>query len=471
MSQDAIARMWADQVLPSLSELVAIPAVSALYDSDGTGGGQLTTAVEHVRRWALGLGLPGLRAEVSTAPGRAPVLLIDVPATPAAAAAGTALLYGHLDKQPALGAWSEGLGPWTPVLRGDRLYGRGAVDDGYSGYAALTAVAALAAEGRAHGRVVVLLETGEESGSTDLPFYLDRLGARLGDVSLVVGLDSVGVDARRLWLTTSLRGGLLCTVRVSARAGVKHSGIAGGILPDPVRILRALLDRVEDSRTGEVTLPSVKIEIPRVRREQAADLAAAYPLAARLGLADGEPVVLDDDAELILNNTWRAALTVTGVTGLPPAEAAPALQQGTVEARLAFRLPPTASSADAAAEITRALTTDVPHGVDVEVTDVMRLDGWNAPEPAPWILESLTETSHRVFGAPPGHVGVGGGIPFIDMLARRFPAAQFVVTGAAFESSNMHAPDEWLDLPYARKITEAVADLLAAHASRPAPQR
>jgi acetylornithine deacetylase/succinyl-diaminopimelate desuccinylase-like protein len=463
--QAAVARLWADEVLPSLSELIAVPAVSALYDADGTGHDQLTVAAEHVRAWALGLGLPGLTAEVVTAPGRAPVLLVDVPATAGAAPAGTALLYGHLDKQPALGTWGDGLGPWTPVLRGDRLYGRGSVDDCYSGYAALTAVATLARAGRPHGRVVVLLETGEESGSVDLPFYLERMAARLGQVSLVVGLDSVGVDARRLWLTTSLRGGLVCTVRVSARAGVRHSGLAGGILPDPVRILRALLDRVEDSRTGEVTLPSVKIDIPGVRREQAADLAAAYPLAARLALADGEPTVLDDDAELILNNTWRAALTVTGVTGLPPAAGAPALQQGTVEARLAFRLPPTTSSADAAAEVISALTTDVPHGVEVEVTDVMRLDGWNAPEPAAWVLETLTETSKRLFDAPPGHVGVGGGIPFIDMLARRFPAAQFVVTGAAFESSNMHAPDEWLDLPYAGKITGAVAGLLAAHAS------
>src|SRR5699024_8264772 len=132
----------------------------------------------------------------------------------------TALLYGHLDKQPPVGGWSAGLDPWTPVMDGDRLYGRGSVDDGYAGYAAVTAIESLRENGGAHQRCVVLLETGEDSGSPDLPAYLEHLADRLGTVSLVVCLDSGAGDYERLWLTTSLRG----TVQVEVTVSVLESG-------------------------------------------------------------------------------------------------------------------------------------------------------------------------------------------------------------------------------------------------------
>ncbi|WP_218824743.1 M20/M25/M40 family metallo-hydrolase [Asanoa hainanensis] len=458
----AVARQWADDVLPSLSGLIEIPAVSPAYDRLWSEHGQLRAAADHMRDWALRIGLPGLRADVVEADGRSPLLVIEIPPS---GGDGTTLIYGHLDKQPPLGDWSDGLGPWQPVIRGDRLYGRGAVDDGYSGYAALAAVSALRAAGGSHGRVVVLLETAEESGSPDLPAYLDDLADSLADVSLVVGLDSGIADTDRLWLTTSLRGALVATVTVTVADAAVHSGIAGGILPEPFRVLRQLLDRIEDSATGAFVLPELNAPIPPERRTEAATLAALHPqVAARFPLRSR--AADDSDTELILNNTWRPTMTVIGLTGLPPTEGASVLQHGSVAVRLALRLPPTVRSADAADAVTRALTTSVPYDAIVEVTDLMLIDGWNAPSMAPWLESALATIGDEVFGRPPAGIGLGGGIPFIELLGRRYPDAQFVVTGAASTESNMHAPDESLNLPYAQRLTEAIAALLNANATR-----
>ena len=378
---------------------------------------------------------------------------------------GTVLLYGHLDKQPPVGGWSEGLGPWTPVLRQGRLYGRGAVDDGYSGYAAVTALEAARAAGGGHARAILLLETGEESGSPDLPAYMEHLAGRLGDVTFVVCLDGGGANYERLWLTTSLRGIVQATVTVRVLDAPQHSGLASGIVPSSFRILRQLLDRLEDSATGQVKLGAMSVVIPAEREAAAQQAAAAdpgavqrlYPLVEGLKLAG-------DDAELILNNTWRPTLSVIGAAGLPePADAGNVLRAWTT-LTLSFRIPPLVDAAAALAELEQALTTDVPLGARVELTSTAAENGWNAPPLAPWLAAGLDEACAQVFGKPHAEIGIGGSIPFMELLGRLYPEAQFVVTGALGTDSNMHVPDEWLNIGFAAQVTEAVAHLLDAHA-------
>jgi acetylornithine deacetylase/succinyl-diaminopimelate desuccinylase-like protein len=211
----SVERSWADEVLPSLSGLVTIPALSPAFDAQWDEHGQLQAAVNHVEAWIGTRGLPGATSEVIELPGRSPLLLVDVPATTGGADRGTVLLYGHLDKQPPVGGWAEGLGPWTPVHRDGKLFGRGVVDDGYSAYAATTALEAVLAAGGEHARAVLLLETGEESGSPDLPAYMEHLAGRLGDVTFVVCLDGGGGDYQRMWLIDSLRGLVKLTVTVT----------------------------------------------------------------------------------------------------------------------------------------------------------------------------------------------------------------------------------------------------------------
>jgi len=464
--RDAIARTWAGDVVPSLSGFVAIPSLSPQFDASWQAAGQLRAAVDHVDSWAGSRDLAGARHEVVELEGRSPLLLIDVPASGAAAGPGTVLLYGHLDKQPALGEWSQGLAPWRAVFRDGRLYGRGTADDGYSGYAAVTALEAVRAAGGSHSRAVILLETGEESGSPDLPAYLEHLADRLGQVSLVICLDSGGLDYKRLWLTSSLRGMVMATVTVRVLEAGVHSGIASGIAPDSFRIMRQLLDRLEDSATGEVRLPEMNVPIPAQRRADAAALVALDPDAVGrdIPFVTGTSAASPDLVELILNNTWRPTLSVIGGDGLPESKLAPAVLRASTSLRLSFRTPPGADVAAAQAALVKTLTTDVPYGAQVDVGNWITLSGWSAPAPSPWLSAALDELTGSVFSEPYRQLGLGGGIPFMELLGRRYPDADFVVTGALGMDSNMHVPDESLNIEYAEQVTAAVAHILDAHA-------
>jgi acetylornithine deacetylase/succinyl-diaminopimelate desuccinylase-like protein len=464
--RETVSRLWADEVLPSLSGLVRIPALSPAFDADWATSGQLTAAVDHVRSWITARALPGATLDVVSIEGRSPVLLVDVPATPGAEGRGTVLLYGHLDKQPPVGGWSDGLGPWTPVVRDGRLYGRGAADDGYAGYAATAALEAVHAAGGQHARSVILLETGEESGSPDLPVYLEHLEDRLGRVSFVICLDSGGNDYDRLWLTTSLRG--LVQVHVTARVldSAQHSGLASGIVPSSFRVLRRLLERIEDSETGEITLAELNVDIPANRLTEAEASAQATPGAASAAfpLVQGMRPAAESELELLLANSWRPTLSVIGASGFPePANAGNVLRDATTLA-LSFRLPPTADSAAALKAVESALTTEIPYSAEITLSGVEHADGWNAPVASPWLAGALAKVSDEVFGAPSRSLGLGGSIPFMGQLARKYPEAQFLVTGALGPDSNAHVPDEWLHLAQARRLTEAVAHVLDAHA-------
>jgi acetylornithine deacetylase/succinyl-diaminopimelate desuccinylase-like protein len=463
---DAVEQAWATSALPSLAGLVEIPALSPSFDASWAENGQLRAAVEHVRAWIESRAIPGARFEVLELPGRSPLLLVDVPATAGGAAQGTVILYGHLDKQPPAGGWSDGLDPWTPVIRDGRLYGRGAVDDGYSGYAATLALEAVHAADGEHARTVLLLETGEESGSPDLPAYMAQLGDRLGEVSLVVCLDAGGGDYERLWLTNSLRGGVQATLTVTVLTTGMHSGIASGIVPSSFRILRTLLDRLEDAETGAVKLPSMNVPIPAERIAEAEQLARFDPgaPARQLPFAEGVRPVAEDDVELILNNTWRPTFSVIGAAGLPEPAVAGAVLRASTSLRLSFRLPPTADPQAALAELEKVLTTDVPYNAQVRLEDAFTLSGWNSPALAPWLSAALDEVGDRLLGNRHQGIGIGGGIPFMSMLAERYPQAQFLVTGALGADSNMHVPDEWLNIAFVGKVTEAIAHVLDAHA-------
>ncbi|MGW1682142.1 M20/M25/M40 family metallo-hydrolase [Saccharopolyspora sp. NPDC002376] len=462
-----VDRVWDESVLPSLSELVEIPAVSPAFDADWVESGHLDAAVEHVRRWITARGIEGAELEVVRLPERTPLLLVDIPATEGAAE-GTVLLYGHLDKQPPVGGWSEGLGPWTPVVRDDRLFGRGAADDGYAGYAAITAFEAVRAHGGSHARCVVMLETGEESGSPDLPAYLTHLSERLGDVSLVVCLDSGAGDYDRMWLTTSLRGMATVEVTVQVLDSGLHSGMASGIVPSSFRVLRQLLDRLEDSETGEVLVPELNVEIPENRIAEVRSAIEAAPGLIRNSVPwpEGLRPVAEDEVELALNSTWRPTLSVTGASGLPePADAGNVLRPYTT-AVLSFRLPPTADPAAALRAVQEKLSTDVPYGAKVTFGHTEAGLGWNAPDLAPWLSTALDRAGDEVFGAEWRTMGLGGSIPFMGLLHDAYPEAQFVVTGALGPDSNAHVPDESLNLPFAAKITSAIAYVLDAHAAR-----
>jgi len=467
--RSVVDRAWDGHVVDTLQEFIRIPNVSPAYEPRWVDLGHMAKATDLLRRWCeerVAEGLPGATVEVFELPGLTPLLLIDVPATPDAADAGTVLLYGHLDKQPPFDGWRDGLGPWEPVIDGDRLYGRGSADDGYAVFSALTAIAAVRADGGSHARCLVLIEASEESGSPDLPAYLEGLGDRLGDPSLVVALDSGCDDWDHFWLTTSLRGLVDLSLRVDILTEGIHSGSAGGVVPSSFRILRQLLDRVEDSATGRVLAPELHVEVPDVRREQIRAMAADVDIRnAEYPFVDGAGRPDATNEELITARTWEPSLAITGIDGAPPVGSAGNVLRPWTAVRISVRIPPTTDPQAAADALVRELTADPPYGAKVTVTQLAE-PGWHATPEAPWLAAALDTAAEATFGEPPRSRGEGGSIPFMGMLGRRFPEAQFVITGVAGPGTNAHGPNEYLHLPTARRVTAAVAHILDAHAHR-----
>lgn len=460
--------VWDRDVVPTLHDYIAIPAKSPAFDPQWESNGHLDAAVELVRQWCVARAVTGLTVEVVRLPGRTPLLYMEVPATDGQDGAGTVMLYGHLDKQPEMTGWRDDLGPWTPVLDGDRLYGRGGGDDGYAAFGAISAIEALQADGRPHGRCVVLIEASEESGSPDLPAYVDHLAGRIGAVDLVICLDSGCATYEHLWVTTSLRGVANLVLSVEVLRQGMHSGAASGVVPSSFRILRNLLDRIEDSATGEILVPELHGNPSAARLEQvrttALDLgsgiATGWPFAG-----DTRPTTLDP-VEALLAKTWRPTLSVIGMDGIPSVVDGGNVLRPFTSASLSFRLPPDVAAGPAMDAVVARLTTDPPHGAVVRAEVTETGPGWQAPELAPWLAEALEAASLATFGNGVRFIGEGGSIPFMGMLGERYPDAQFVVTGVLGPGSNAHGPNEFLHVPTGKRVTAAVAMVLEAHSRR-----
>jgi len=468
ISDALIDRTWDDDIVPQLTDYIRIPAKSPHFDPDWQRNGHIDAVVRQAEAWARRQPVKGLHVETVRLDGRTPVLFFEVPASPGARGDATVLLYGHLDKQPEMHGWRDGFGPWTPVLEAGRLYGRGGADDGYAVFASLTAIAALQAAGEPHARCVGLIETCEESGSYDLPAYIDALKPRLGRVDFVVGLDSGAGDYERLWITTSLRGLAAGTLTVEVLTEGVHSGDASGVVPSSFRVARRLLDRLEDVATGRILPPAFHAPIPgeRVDQVRAAASILGDVVITRFPFAGRTQPMAAERTEAMLNRTWRPALSITGADGLPPIANAGNVLRPKTALKLSLRLPPTVDGDAATVEMKRLLETDPPYGATVRFEADQGATGWNAPATAPWLAAAAQASSRAAYGQDAGGMGEGGTIPFMGMLGASFPDAQFLITGVLGPKSNAHGPNEFLDIPYARKLTSCVARILAAHAAR-----
>jgi acetylornithine deacetylase/succinyl-diaminopimelate desuccinylase-like protein len=464
---------WDQRIVPALTDYIAVPSKSPMFDADWVANGLIERVVRDAAMWVESLKVPGLRLEVIRLEGRTPVIFFEVPATKADAA-DTVLLYGHLDKQPEFNGWRRDLGPWTPKYEDGLLYGRGGADDGYAVYAAISAIEALQAQGLPHPRCVGLIETCEESGSYDLPVYLDALRPRLGQVGLVVCLDSGAGNYDQLWLTTSLRGMVSGVLKVEVLTEGIHSGDASGLVPSSFRILRQVLDRLEDAKTGHLLPEGFHCEIPVSRVDQAKATAAILgdevwkrmPWACG---ADGGPVLptTTDPVEGLLRRTWRPTLSVTGVDGFPELKNAGNVLRPHTAFKLSLRLPPLVDGHVASQQLKALLEDNAPYNAKVTFhpdgrAGALGATGWNAPELAPWLETALNSASQAHYGAPCGYIGQGGTIPLMSMLQQGFPAAQMMVCGVLGPKSNAHGPNEFLHVPYAKKLTAAVAQVIAA---------
>lgn len=468
-----VTQAWDSTILPELKKYIEIPAKSPAFDADWAAHGHIETVLRHAADWVLAQKVEGLKLEIIRLPGRTPVMFFEVDATRSAGEGSgqTVLMYGHLDKQPEFNGWRNDLGPWTPVYEDGKLYGRGGADDGYAVYASIAAVQALKAQKTPHPRIVGLIETCEESGSYDLLPYVDALRTRLGDVGLVICLDSGAGNYDQLWLTTSLRGMASGTLKVQVLTEGIHSGDASGLVPSSFRIMRQVLDRLEDSATGRLLPASFHCEVPAERLAQAQATAAIlgdevykrFPWAHYDcgGSTTFALPTTTDPVQALLNRTWTPTLSVTGAEGFPALKDAGNVLRPYTVFKLSLRLPPLVDAAQAVAEMKALLEDNAPYQAKVTFESGGGATGWNAPDTLPWFEQALNASSQAHFGAGVGYIGQGGTIPLMNMLSAGFPKAQMMVCGVLGPKSNAHGPNEFLHVPYAKKLTAAVAEVMA----------
>lgn len=456
-----VARVWEESILEQLIAYVRIPNKSPMFDPQWERNGHMDAAIDLMARWCRAQPLQDMRVEVRRLPGRTPLLFVDVPGE----LPGCVLLYGHLDKQPEFTGWLPGLGPWEPVMRDGKLYGRGAADDGYAVFSSLTAIAALKAQKVPLARCILLIEACEESGSVDLPAHLQGLGDEIAAPSLAICLDAECGNYDQVWCTTSLRGNLTGNLHVRVLNEGVHSGMATGIAPTPFRIVEQLMGRLENAVTGDVLVEELQVTLPGDRRAQIE--AAAKVLGATVGgklpFASGVRPLSNDPVELLINSTWRATVAVTGADGLPSVQSAGNVLLPELTFKLSLRLAPTTDATRATQAVKEILERDPPYGAQVHFEDPSGAGGWNAPVFAPWLEESITRASRQVYGREAIHVGCGGSIPFMAMLGERFPDTQFFITGVLGPQANAHGPNEFLHVEYAKKLTTCVSLVLADH--------
>ncbi len=452
---------WDRSILPALMDYIKIPNLSPSFDADWLKNGHMDRAVDLITGWIRSRELPGLTMETIRAEGRTPLIYVEIPGE----SDETVLLYGHLDKQPPMDGWNEGLGPWTPVERDGKLYGRGGADDGYAAFAAVTAVQALREQRAPHARCVILIEACEESGSGDLPYYIEKLEARIGSPSLVICLDSGCGNYDQLWVTTSLRGVVGGALSISVLTEGVHSGDGSGIIPSSFRILRRLLSRLEDEKSGKILPAEFSVDIPGQRIGQASRAAQVLGTSVydKFPFAGTTTPISTDVTELFLNRTWRPQLEITGADGFPVVRQAGNVLRAMTVVKVSLRIPPTADAVAATAHLKKLFESDPPYGARIRFEPDTPGGGWNAPALAPWLEESARRSSTELFGKEACYMGEGGSIPFMGMLGEKFTEAQFLITGVLGPQSNAHGPNEFLHVPTAKKLTACAAMILADH--------
>ncbi len=462
--QKFINSFWDDKILQTLFEYIKIPNKSPAFDPEWETNGHMDKVVKLVKDWTNRYKPENSTLHTFKENGKTPLMILDIPGK----VDGTILMYGHLDKQPEMEGWADGMDPWFPVLKDDKLYGRGGADDGYAVFASVCAAKSLLEQGIDIPRIVILIECSEESGSPDLPFYMDHCADIIGSPDLVICLDSGAGNYEQFWTTTSLRGLIGCTLKVDVLYEGIHSGGGSGIVPSSFRIIRQLLSRLEDEKMGQIVIEDLHVDIPNYRIKEVETMVNVLDdeIFNTLPWVDGAGPITDDKVEMVLNNTWRPMLSVVGADGLPAVKDGGNVLRPYTAVKLSLRIPPTLDADFAQQIIKDVLLKEPPYGAKVSLEFEKPATGWNAPPLDEWLEKAIQTASETVFGKPALSMGEGGTIPFMSMLGEKFPNAQFVITGVLGPQSNAHGPNEFLHIPYTKKLTACIGVIMEAFKTR-----
>ena len=456
--KEQVNAFWEEHIVPTLFEYIKIPNKSPSFDRNWKENGHMDKVLQVAKKWTEEHLPKNAELIIRESPGRTPLLLVDIPGTKS----GNILMYGHLDKQPEMEGWDEGLGPWSPVIKDNKLYGRGGADDGYALFASLCAVKGLHSQGLETPRILVFIEFCEESGSPDLPHYMELCSDIVGSPDLVVCLDSGAGDYKRFWTTTSLRGLVGCSLNVSVLNEGVHSGGASGHVPSSFRIARHLLSRIEDEETGEIKVKELHVNIPEHRKSETEDLVniLGEEVVDEFPWKDNTKPSTENLIEGVLRRTWRPALSVVGANGLPPSENAGNVLRPYTELQLSLRIPPMVDPILARNAVLKTLSENIPYSATVVVKCEEAAAGWSAPKTSKWLSSAVKKASLEFFKEKDCSMSEGGTIPFMAMLGEKYPKAQFIITGVLGPGSNAHGPNEFLHIPYAKKLTCCIASII-----------
>tara|TARA_Y100001934_G_scaffold282592_1_gene397055 strand:- start:14 stop:1477 length:1464 start_codon:yes stop_codon:yes gene_type:complete len=452
--------IWEQSILPSLSKFIEIHALSPDFEPNWDELGELQATINIFCKWLDSQGIEGMSYEIHRIDKRTPVLLVTIEGT----GPGEVLFYSHLDKQPSRPElWSDGLHPLKAVRHDPFLFGRGCVDDGYGGYLCATSIRLLQEAGIPHPKATFLIETCEESGSFDLPPYLEKLSGKLGSPDLVVVLDSGGPTYDHIWITEALRGLVSGTLSVKVSHEGVHSGSSGGAIPSSFRIQRMLLDRIEDSQTGKILIPQMHVEISNKIKQVAKELGNllgedmwnSLPVVETLGVDSKSP------DQLLLDINWRPALSVIGADGIPSIQNAGNVLRTNTDLKLSFRIPPGVNAEEIQNIIKETLESNPPYGSEVNYYPNEPADGFHAPPLHTGVSNALNRASEHFTGHSSMVTWVGGTIPFMAMIQNKFPDACFLCTGSSGPGNNAHGPDEKLHIPHSKRLNVVLASAIA----------
>lgn len=449
-----IDKQWDESVLPSLCDFIEIPALSPSFDSEWEENGYLDAAIETFVSWVRSLPLEKSSVSVHRLKDRSPVLLVTIDGE----SDGEILFYSHLDKQPEATGWSEGKGPWKPVIEDGWLFGRGSVDDGYGGYAGVLSVLGLQEQDIPHPTCRFLIETGEESGSPDLEFYLDELKPQLGIPDLVIVLDTGGMDYDRLWVTQSLRGIVAGTLSVNVSSVGVHSGHGSGVMPSSFRLARQLLSRLEDEETGEILPEWLHLEISDDMKKTCSKIVDMKGDEMKdFPLLDGVKKQVEDPLDIFITMNLKPSLSIIGADGIPPIESAGNVLRTNTDLKISLRTPPGIDATFVAEKVQKLLEENPPNGAHVTAKMTEVADGFLSPKLPDSVSLALEEACNEFYGNSFMDLYIGGTIPVMAMLQARYADSKFIITGAGGPGGNAHGPDEKLHIPTAKKVTKCMS--------------
>ena len=456
--QQYIQQFWEQHAIPGLMDFIRIPNQSPEFDPDWEHNGHMDNAARCVINWCHTHAPTGMEITHLQEPGRTPLILINIPGQ----LPQQVLFYGHIDKQPPGEGWAPDLGPYDPVIKDQKLYGRGTVDDGYAVFTAITAIRALQAQELAHPSIQILLEASEESGSIDLPYYLDKYADQFTAPDTLICLDSGCGDYDRLWITTSLRGMIAGNLRVTVLEEGMHSGLAGGMVPSAGDILMKKLQAVCSPSSNQINLPALQATIPPLREQQLAETAdiLGASVYTDIPLAAGVSPLSTNSYTLLAQQTWGNAAELIGIDGIPSIANAGNVHRAEVTAKVSIRLPPTCAAADAAIALQQIWETDPPYGAQVAFTPTSCNDGWHGTPETVAQQQAFSAASRSFFGHDCAYMGEGGSIPIINLLASKFPKAHYIVTGILGPHGNAHGPNEFVSIKALVPFTACIACLI-----------